>query len=125
MRTSAGALYTALDLAMPEIRELGERRRPVEACGLLLDVPWRRSDGKLSYIRELPNRSLAPASYRIEMDDVRVALEDLEEVEDIAIWHTHPSGFIGPSRGDMENRPLNTYMVVISLTDADPVATWF
>lgn len=124
MRTSA--LFTTLDLALPEIQELGLRRRPVEACGLLLDVPRRLADGRLSYIIELPNRSLAPASYRIEMDDVRVALEDLEEVEDVAIWHTHPSGLIGPSQGDMQNRPsADTYMVVISITDADPIATWF
>lgn len=110
---------------MQEIRELGERRRPVEACGLLLDVPWRKSDGKLSYIKELPNRSLEPSSYRIDMGDIRVALEGLEEVEDVAIWHTHPSGFVGPSRGDMVNRPEGPYMVVVTLTDGDPVATWF
>lgn len=123
MRTSA--LFTSLDRAMQEIRELGERRRPVEACGLLLDVPWRKSDGKLSYIKELPNRSLEPSSYRIDMGDIRVALEGLEEVEDVAIWHTHPSGFVGPSRGDMVNRPEGPYMVVVTLTDGDPVATWF
>lgn len=111
---------------MPEIKELGERRRPVEACGLLLDVPWRRANGTPSYIIELPNRSLAPASYAVEMDDIRVALEGHQDVEDVAIWHTHPSGHIGPSRLDMVHRPSDDiYMVVIAITDADPIATWF
>lgn len=125
MRTSP--LFTTLDLALPEIERLGRQRAPVEACGLLLDIPRKKADGTVSAIVELPNRSIDGAgTYRIEPDDIRLALENLEEVEDIAVWHTHPSGFIGPSKGDMENRPeLGIYMVVVALTDDGPVATWF
>lgn len=125
MRTSP--LFTTLDLALPEIEKLGRQRAPVEACGILLDIPRKKADGTVSAIIELPNRSIDGAgTYRIEPDDIQLALENLEEVEDVAIWHTHPSGFIGPSKGDMEHRPdLNIYMVVVALTDDGPVATWF
>lgn len=76
---------------------------------------------------ELPNRSLdGEGTYRVNPEDIQLALENLEEVEDVAIWHTHPSGFIGPSKLDMENRPKpDIYMVVIALTDNGPVASWF
>jgi proteasome lid subunit RPN8/RPN11 len=125
MRTSP--LFTSLDLALPEIEKLGRQRAPVEACGLLLDIPRKKPDGTVSAIVELPNRSIdGPGTYRIEPSDIQLALENLEEVEDVAVWHTHPSGFIGPSKGDMENRPeLGIYMVVVALTDKGPVATWF
>lgn len=53
-------------------------------------------------------------------------MEGIEDVEDAAVWHTHPSGHIGPSRGDMQNRPTQTIpMIVIALTDDGPIATWF
>lgn len=124
MRTSP--LFATLGLALPEIEKLGKLRAPNEACGILLDIPRRKADGSTSAIIELPNRSMAEGSYRIDPVDIQLALENLEEVEDVALWHTHPSGFVGPSKGDMENRPdPNIYMVVVALTDLGPVATWF
>lgn len=125
MRTSP--LFTTLELALTEIEKLGRLRAPVEACGLLLDIPRKKADGSVSAIVELPNRSMdGEGSYRVEPDDIRLALDGLEEVEDVAIWHTHPSGYIGPSRGDMRHRPDSSiYMVVVALTDDGPVATWF
>lgn len=123
-RTSA--LFTTLDLALPEIEALGNYRRPLEACGLLLDTPWRDDKGKLSYIKELPNRSLTPGEYRIDPADIELVMDGLDDVEDVAVWHTHPSGFIGPSKGDLVHRmdPC-IYMLVVALTPTGPVATWF
>jgi len=124
MRTSS--LFTTLDKGLQEIFELGLLRKPIEACGLLLDSPWRKVDGSLSWIKELPNRSLQPASYSVDMGDVRIVLDRLEDVEDVAVWHTHPSGLIGPSRGDMKNRPSEELkMVVVALTEDGPIPTWF
>jgi proteasome lid subunit RPN8/RPN11 len=116
-----------LELALPEIERLGKLRAPNEACGILLDIPRPKYDGTASAVIELPNRSLdGPGTYRIEPRDIQLALENLEEVDDVAVWHTHPSGFVGPSRGDMENRgDPDIYMVVVALTDAGPIATWF
>lgn len=94
---------------------------------MLLDMPWRKADGSVSWVKELPNRSTDGAgTYRVDAGDIRIVLEGLEEVEDVAVWHTHPSGFIGPSQGDMRNRPdSGIYMVVIALTEQGPIASWF
>lgn len=124
MRTSR--LFGTLEAALPEIERLGKLRAPAEACGILLDLPWPKSDGSVSYVRELPNRAMSNGTYQVEPDDIRLVLEGLEEVEDVAVWHTHPSGLIGPSKGDMLNRPnANIYMLVVALTEHGPVATWF
>jgi proteasome lid subunit RPN8/RPN11 len=90
-------------------------------------MPWRKSDGTMSFVRELPNRSMeGPGSYRVDAEDIRLVLDGLEDVEDVAIWHTHPSGYIGPSQLDMKNRPMpDIWMLVVALTDEGPVATWF
>lgn len=89
-------------------------------------MPWRKADGTISFVKELPNRSLEPGSYRIEPSDLRLVLEGLEDVEDVAIWHTHPSGHIGASQRDLEYRPdPNIWMLVVAITAAGPVATWF
>jgi len=111
---------------LPEIERLGKLRAPNEACGILLDMPWKKADGSISFVKELPNRALDEGRYRVDPDDIRLVLEGLEEVEDVAVWHTHPSGYIGPSRGDMQNRPeANIFMLVVALTEQGPVATWF
>lgn len=123
-RTSA--LFSTLELALPEIHELGLHRKPLEACGLLLDIGWRRSDGRLSYIKELPNRALVPGQYRIEAGDIQLCMEGLDDIEEVAVWHTHPSGMLGPSEGDLHYRLSDDIpMLVVALTDAGPVPTWF
>jgi len=89
-------------------------------------MPYQKADGTLTYVRELPNRALEADSYRIEPTDIQLALEGLEEVEDVAVWHTHPSGLIGPSQRDMVNRPpADIWMLVVSLLPDGAVATWF
>lgn len=120
-------LLECLDEALTEIYHLGLRRFPAEACGLLLDVPWRRSDGQMSYVIELPNRtSHTEGQYRIEPKDIIYVLDDHPDAEDVAVWHTHPSGFIGPSKGDLEMRPHDDIkMFVVALTQDGPVAKWF
>lgn len=120
-------LLACLDEALAEIYQLGLLRAPAEACGLLLDMPWLRSDGRLSYVIELPNRTLATSGqYLMEPKDMAFALEGYNDVEDVAVWHTHPSGFIGPSEGDLIHRPSDDVkMFVVSLTREGPIATWF
>lgn len=125
MRTSP--LFSILETALREIEVVGKLRAPNEACGVLLDMPWRKADGTMSFVKELPNRSMDGAgTYRVDADDIRMVLEGLEEVEEVAIWHTHPSGYIGPSKGDMQNRPMpDIWMLVVALTEDGPVASWF
>jgi len=124
MRTSP--LFATLETALPEIERLGKLRAPNEACGILLDMPWKKADGSISFVKELPNRALDEGRYRVDPDDIRLVLEGLEEVEDVAVWHTHPSGLIGPSQRDMVNRPpADIWMLVVSLLPDGAVATWF
>jgi proteasome lid subunit RPN8/RPN11 len=93
---------------------------------LVLDVPWTKVDGTKSYVKELPNRAMRPDAYIVDAGDIRMVLEGLEEVEDIAIWHTHPSGNIGPSEGDISHRPHpGIWMLVVALTEHGPIPTWF
>lgn len=84
----------------------GEQASVGEACGIL--TPDQE-------ITVLPNRSTDPgSSYVIGNEDLIEAIADYiersgvdpEEVtrEHVLIWHTHPSGNIGPSRGDMQSR---------------------
>src|SRR5690349_17419194 len=125
MRTLA--LHQALETSLDEIYNLGTVREPAEACGLLLDTPIWRS-GRLSYVIELPNRTLhTTGQYVIYPDDIRLALEGVGGDEfEVAVWHTHPSGHVGPSAGDLAERPnADVKMFVVALTDDGPVATWF
>lgn len=112
---------------LAELEEIGRRRAPTEACGLLLPVPRGHS-----YVVELPNRSLRPQDeYRIWPDDIEVAIgEWAHSVSEaarnaVAIWHTHPQGNIGPSRGDMSKRLEGVPYLVLALMDDQTVPTWF
>lgn len=122
-------LSEILDQSLQEIASKGELRAPAEACGLLLDVPWMDSRGVVSYVRELPNRSLQHGAYKIEAGDIHLVLEtypDDVEISHVAIWHTHPSGFVGPSDGDLAFRSgMDLDFVVVAMTPDGPVATWF
>jgi proteasome lid subunit RPN8/RPN11 len=120
-------MHQALEVSLDEIYDLGTQREPAEACGLLLDTPvWRR--GRFTHVVELPNRTLhTSGQYVIHPDDIRLTMEDIgiDEAE-VAIWHTHPSGSVGPSVGDLACRPHpDIKMLVVALTTAGPVATWF
>lgn len=105
-----------MDLA--EIARIGTLRAPNEACGILI-----RGNGVL----ELPNRSPAPeSSYVLNSRDVEEVLDSEIRGEDVAIWHTHPRGLIGPSEGDMKDRlPDHVQMLVVALTEDGPVPAWF
>ena len=49
-----------------------------------------------------------------------------EDAERIAVWHTHPAGNIGPSRGDLQNkRPGIAYLVVTLTEDQRAIPCWF
>lgn len=105
-----------------EIVRIGLDRAPNEACGILLPPPGDifRFRSHNRQVIELPNRSLSPRdSYEIRGTDIVQELEEwfdkVEPSDDpgLVIWHTHPSGSIGPSRGDLDNKlGTFTYLVV-------------
>jgi proteasome lid subunit RPN8/RPN11 len=115
------------ETALQAIYELGLRRRPAEACGILLPSPWKKS-----WILEVPNRSKhCHDSFEYTLYDLRAVLHDWanqatpEEMEQLTLWHTHPSGGVGPSRIDMRNRIQGTHHLVVTLTDEGPVPSWY
>lgn len=107
---------------MEQIEEIGLKRAPNEACGLLLGVR-----GKRTRVVELPNRSLTPLDgYVLQGEDMRMVVEGEDEVDSVAAWHTHPQGLVGPSRRDMQCRPeVEVPMLVVALTEEGAVPTWF
>lgn len=101
----------SLDVVVPRIIELGMKKAPNEACGLVvpdLDLPCDE------WVHELTNRSPDPTnSYTFDTSVVKELLTNPEVWEDILVWHTHPGGRVGPSPGDMEARhPKLKYLVV-------------
>jgi proteasome lid subunit RPN8/RPN11 len=108
-----------------EIVRIGRDRAPNESCGVLLPPPgdiyrFRAHDRQ---VIELPNRSQSPRdSYEIHGGDLLLELTDwLESVnqearDSMVIWHTHPSGSIGPSRGDLAHKLQGLTNLVVSLT---------
>ena len=111
-----------------EIGRIGELRKPNEACGVLLPIPMRNR-----VVWEVPNRAEdGTDKFEMHSDDVVIMLEEWAADnaqyavwENIVLWHTHPSGSIGPSKADLENKIEKCGNLVVSLTDSGPVATWF
>lgn len=112
---------------LAEIEQIGRQRLPIEACGVLLPSDWRNSQ-----VVELPNRSLTPHNeYVIWPDDLEVAIGEWAHKVDhqardaVAVWHTHPSGNVGPSRLDMQKRIEGAAYLVVAIQDDAAIPTWF
>ena len=101
---------------LDQILQAGQERAPDEACGII--TPDLRV---VTLPNVTPNGSTS--SYAVANDDLIEAIDDYVERSGVQpqsltrahfiIWHTHPSGQVGPSHGDMTNRePGFTYCVV-------------
>jgi proteasome lid subunit RPN8/RPN11 len=103
------------DSVIDAIVAYGKRAAPKEACGVIL------SDGR---VVELPNISVTPENaYVMRGEDLEAALiEQMPDGEhlvhyDFVVWHTHPSGQIGPSPADMHTRVHGIQYLVVSWQD--------
>jgi proteasome lid subunit RPN8/RPN11 len=118
---------------LEQIGKIAGERKPNEACGLLVPL----ADHTVRVV-ELPNRSMMPHdSFEMKGADIFLTLqsilgEDLtvDEVErmlpEIAVWHSHPNGGVGPSRADMRNKPAKFKSLVVTLREGEPpLGTWF
>jgi proteasome lid subunit RPN8/RPN11 len=98
-----------------QVLRIGQAEEPFEACGVVTP------DSK---VLQLPNCSPTPStSFVIDPEDLVNILEewldssgtnpeDLER-EHFIIWHTHPGGVVGPSKGDLRHKiPGFKYLVV-------------
>lgn len=109
----------SLDVVIPKIIQIGMQRLPYEACGVVvpdLDQPCEE------WVHELANRSEDPLnSYRIDPQTISGLLVDPDVWDDVLVWHTHPSGHIGPSRGDMAQRDPRLRYLVVALPRGEPM----
>lgn len=103
--------------ATPEVIDqilvIGQQRQPNEACGIVM-YP--------NLVIELPNVAGNPRqAYEIDNEDLvktlaqRIMTIDTIEREDILIWHTHPSGLVGPSQGDLDARVEGFRYLVVAM----------
>jgi len=107
-----------------EMVRIGLERRPNEACGVLLPPPGDifRFRSHNRQVIELPNRSMRPRdSYELHGKDIIMELIDwLDNVDQaardsIVLWHTHPSGSVGPSKGDLDHKVGDFTFLVVSI----------
>lgn len=109
----------SLDVVIPKIIEIGMLRLPYEACGVVIPDLDQTCD---TWVHELANRSEDPLnSYRIDPQTISSLLVDPDVWSDVLVWHTHPSGYIGPSQGDMKQRDPRLRYLVVSLPRGEPV----
>lgn len=100
-----------------------------ELCGLYLPTPHNGSR-----VINLTNYSSSPensfVSYAFER---REKLEgwwekaSQEELNQVVLWHTHPRGLIGPSKGDLDARPTQQLfqLVITPIQDQFPVIMFY
>jgi proteasome lid subunit RPN8/RPN11 len=109
----------SLDVVVPKIIEIGMMQLPNEACGVIIPDLNATPD---YWIHTLKNRSRDPLnSYSIDPETVAGILVDPEVWGDVLIWHTHPSGHVGPSEGDMKQRDPRLKYLVVSLPRGEAV----
>lgn len=126
MSETAAIVALLDDTVERQMAYISRMRSPSEACGLLVDQP---PPGKKSRCIELPNRAIEHhEATQIHGSDIRLALEGWEG-QVAAIWHSHPGGNVGPSRGDMESRRDSTpglgYLVIALTGKHDHIVTWY
>lgn len=92
------------------IVEIGLQRAPNEACGIFT----------VAGLHELTNVWPEPTDgYMIDLTELATKLQfEFGQScgwDDFVVWHTHPSGHIGPSSRDLENKidGLNYFVVAL------------
>lgn len=99
-----------------QILSIGQRRYPREACGVVMPP---------NLVCELQNKARNPRKgYEIDTEElVQVLADNMGSVslerKDILLWHTHPSGTVGPSKGDMESRIDGFRYLVVAMPSGE------
>lgn len=117
--TDTATLHFSLDVVVPRIIELGFEEMPKEACGVVIPELGLPVD---QWVRPMINRAETPESaYAIDPATIRGLVRDPVVWADVLVWHTHPSGHVGPSRGDLQGRVLGLRYLVIALPRGEAV----
>jgi proteasome lid subunit RPN8/RPN11 len=93
---------------------------PNECCGLLAG-----RDGRVTHRYPLTNALASPVRYESDPAAMFAAFKDMRErgIEELAIYHSHPTTEPVPSRTDLERNFYGDAVVhlIISLKDGQPV----
>jgi proteasome lid subunit RPN8/RPN11 len=118
-------------VCLDAIRRIAREAGLKEAVGLLYRAP-----GEPEIVVALENiADDAHRSYAVRTADIAAAITTIvgeaDSVErlaeaDVVVWHTHPSGAVGPSLQDMRTKlPGLRYAVVVILSDDAMTITEF
>lgn len=105
-----GILLPTLDAACQRMFDIGMEEAPKEACGILV----REFEG--FRVHQLTNRAEDPTrSFRIDADTLRQLALKPKTWTNVAVWHTHPGGLVGPSPGDLEHKVHHVKYIVVTI----------
>lgn len=101
-----------------ELSKIIRAKAPQEAVGLILNE---------DEVVELPNHSSTPTNhFEVHKVDILGIIGHLDiDPQDVIFWHSHPSGGIGPSRTDLQQKTLFHYHLVLALIDGTIVPSWY
>jgi proteasome lid subunit RPN8/RPN11 len=110
---SMSKIHFGIDVVVPRILEIGLLRMPREACGIVVPDLDKPAD---DWVVELKNRSPWPeSSYDIDPKIIRGIVKDPDAWADVLIWHTHPSGHVGPSKRDWDTMVQGAKYLVVAM----------
>lgn len=106
---------------LEQIKQWGLEKLPHEACGVIIELPGE------SVIRQLGNYADDPTKgYKVDNTElVEVLAEVIESSghgvlrDQVVVWHTHPSGHIGPSTEDLASKVSDLRYLVVSLPNGE------
>lgn len=99
-----------------EMVRIANNAAPHEAVGLILNG---------TQIVQMFNHSTSPHnSFLVKKEQILERVKN-SSLQDAVLWHSHPSGGVGPSRVDMQQRTKLLHHLVVSLTENGPVFSWY
>lgn len=112
-------------LVLPDVRsalglalDWGIEAAPEEICGILVN----ETEGVR--LVQLQNRAEDRTDgYVIDAETMRTLALKPKTWAHVAVWHTHPSGLVGPSQRDLSHKIHNITYVVISIPSGE--VRWF
>lgn len=104
--------------AIEKILQLGIEAAPEEVCGVMVPQDERCSFWEVHQLRNRADDRTA--GYEIDPATIGQLCGNPSVWGDVIVWHTHPSGHVGPSEGDLRYAvPGVRYLVV-----AIPTGEW-
>lgn len=113
-----GLVLPSVHAALERVFEWGMELAPEEACGVLVN-----ETGGVRVV-QLQNRAEdRTSSYVIDRETLRTLALKPKTWAHVAVWHTHPSGLVGPSEGDLKHKIEGIHYVVVTIPGGD--IRWF